>query len=199
MFNKIKNGFLNGLGFGIGLLLVYSFYMMLILPTEIKLTMEKFNESNSFYSGNTIDDIDVKIRETSSYQSKHTTERQEKPKNFYQLSVDEKIEMASAIAIGKFQDAEEGLQKAVISEFLKKDPDLEIYYDIGDELPFMSSYQIKSFDKSGLNFIVFFTGNPPIMKSGMTYEGERIRGLNDIPIKLLREKCNLPTSSNSTN
>jgi hypothetical protein len=36
MFNKIKDGFLTGLGFGIGLLVVYSFWMMFIWPSELE-------------------------------------------------------------------------------------------------------------------------------------------------------------------
>jgi hypothetical protein len=203
MFNKIKDGFLTGLGFGIGLLFIYSFYMMFIWPAELERTMKKLNESANFYGQHMTDEIDVKVREVSPFQNKPNPIPRPDPRaefeQFHNLSLDQKIDVASAIAIGTFQEAEDGRHKAIITEFLKKEPNIDLYYNVGDEYPHMSSYPNERGDKSEQSFILFFAGNPPMMRTGMTYHGDRISGLNDIPVKLLREKCNPPSSADPNN
>jgi hypothetical protein len=176
--------------------------MSFIWPAQMKQTMREMNKNIPAFSDSIIEESDVNISEANSHRSIYTAEEREKIDNFYQLSVDEKVELASAIAIGSFQEAEDGLQRAIITEFLKKDPDIDLYYDVGDEYASMSSYPNEheySYDKSEHNFIVFFAGNPPMMRTGTTYHGDRISGLNDIPVKLLREKCNPPSNTKPNN
>ncbi len=107
---------------------------------------------------------------------------------FYELSIDEKIERASMIAVADFVEAEDGLQRAIISEILKKDAGIEAYYDVGDEHSSSSFYPREGY-KSGDGIVLFFTGSPAVMTFGSTYSGDRISGLGDIPLKLFREKC----------
>ena len=37
--------------------------------------------------------------------------------------------------------------------------------------------------------VVFFTGSPAMMQLAMSYSEDRIRGLGDMPLALLREKA----------
>jgi hypothetical protein len=94
MFNKIKDGFLTGLGFGIGLLFIYSFYMMFIWPAELERTMKKLNESANFYGQHMTDEIDVKVREVSPFQNKPNPIPRPDPRaefeQFHNLSLDQK-------------------------------------------------------------------------------------------------------------
>lgn len=78
--------------------------------------------------------------------------------------------------------------KAVITEFLKKDANVTIYYGMGDEYP-SSSYYPKEKTGYGDGVVIFFTGSPAMIKMSMTYSGDRIHGLGDLPVELLRKKC----------
>ena len=109
-------------------------------------------------------------------------------KPFHELSLEDQIKQASVIAIAKYQKSSDGKMKAIINEFLKKEPGTTIYYNIGDEYP-GSSYYTKENTMYGDGIIIFFTGSPAIMKMSMTYSGDRIRSLGDIPIELFRKKC----------
>jgi hypothetical protein len=105
----------------------------------------------------------VKLREASPRQNKPTPEEEFKVENFHELTVDEKIAASSVIAIGSFEKADDGKDRAIISEFLKKEPGVDMYYEVGDELTFMSSYPDEheySFDKSKHSFIAFFCWQP---------------------------------------
>ena len=55
----------------------------------------------------------------------------------------------------------------------------------------MSGLSVNSDDEAifGDGAVVFFMGSPATMKMAVTYTGDRIHGLGDIPIELLREKC----------
>ncbi len=78
--------------------------------------------------------------------------------------------------------------KAVIKEFLKKEPGTTIYYSVGDVYESMHHAPIENTSyEDGL--IIFFTGSPATMKMSMTYSGNRIHGLGDLPIELLKNKC----------
>lgn len=107
---------------------------------------------------------------------------------FHELGLDEQIERASVIALAKYERAADGKMKAIIKEFLKKAPDTTIYYDIGDEYP-SASYYPKEGRGYGDGLVIFFTGSPAMMKMSMTYAGDRIHSLGDLPVELLREKC----------
>lgn len=112
-------------------------------------------------------------------------------KPFYELGIDEQIKRASVIALARYERASDGEMKAVIKEFLKKEPNVQIYYKVGDEYA-PSSYYPGGKTVYGDGVVIFFTGSPATMQLSMTYSGDRIHGLGDIPIELFKEKCAKP-------
>jgi hypothetical protein len=109
-------------------------------------------------------------------------------KQFHEFSIEEKIQKASVIALAKYEKADDGKMKAIITEFLKKDANTEIYYKVGDEYS-SSSYYPSDKHGHGDGVVIFFVGSPAEMRSAASYYGDRIAGLSDIPIKLFRKKC----------
>lgn len=108
--------------------------------------------------------------------------------NFGELSIEEKIEKSTVIALARFEPSADGRVKAVFSEFLKRNPDTEFYYKIGDEYP-SAAYYPKEHVNYGDGLVIFFVGSPARDQMSMSYSGNRIRGLADIPIELFRDKC----------
>jgi hypothetical protein len=107
---------------------------------------------------------------------------------FHELPLEQQIAQASVIALVRHEPAPDGRRRAIIREFLKKDPAAEIYYAIGDEYPPGSFYPGEN-THHGDGAIVFFVGSPATMRLSMTYSGHRISGLGDLPIELFRRKC----------
>jgi hypothetical protein len=110
-------------------------------------------------------------------------------KQFHELPIEEQIKEASLIAVAKYEPAPDGQMKAIITDILKKDPNVVSYYDVGDEHP-SSSYYPKDRSSYGDGLVIFFTGSPATMRMSMSYEGDRIRSLGDMPLSLFKEKCN---------
>lgn len=110
---------------------------------------------------------------------------------FHELPVEEQIKRASVIALARFEPAADGKMKAIFREFLKKAPDTTIYYSIGDEYPSASYYPSEG-ARHGDGVVVFFVGSPADMRMSMTYTGDRIHSLGDIPIELFKKKCQTP-------
>ncbi len=108
---------------------------------------------------------------------------------FHELSIDEQIDEASVIALTKHESSGDGKTKSVIAEILKKDPDTEFYYNVGDEYPPASFYPEENV-RYGDGQVIFFVGSPAMMKVTMSFSRERISGLGDMPLELFREKCN---------
>ena len=107
---------------------------------------------------------------------------------FHELPLEEQIRQASVIALARYEPAPDGQMKAVVKEFLKKDPDTTLRYNIGDEYPTGSFYPEAGTDR-GDGIVIFFQGSPADLTMSMNYSGDRIRGLGDIPLALFREKC----------
>lgn len=107
---------------------------------------------------------------------------------FHEMPIEQKIEHASLIAVAEFEEAEDGRMRAIIKEILKKAPGTVSYYDVGDEHP-MSSFYPSSGRSRGDGLVLFFAGSPATMRLSMTYTGDRISSLGDMPLALLREKC----------
>jgi hypothetical protein len=115
----------------------------------------------------------------------------ENPKPFHELSPEEQINSASAIALATYEKQPDGRMAAIIKEFLKKHDGITLYYKAGDEYPEMSYYPSEK-NKYGDGVIIFFAGAPATMQSAMTYSGGRIRSLGDMPLELLKSKCKVP-------
>jgi hypothetical protein len=107
---------------------------------------------------------------------------------FHELPVEEQIATASVIALVRYEPAADGKMRAVISEIVKKDPAVTFHYSIGDEYG-LSSHYPRPGTSYGDGQVVFFTGSPAMMQLAMSYSGDRIRGLGDMPLALLREKA----------
>lgn len=116
-----------------------------------------------------------------------TDESDAKP--FHELTIEEQIEAASVIAVARFEPAEDGRRKAVLTELLKKNEGTVFHYDIGDEYSHASHYPKEAGPGYGDGVVIFFEGSPASMRSSMSYSGDRIGALGDMPIKLLRDKC----------
>ena len=110
---------------------------------------------------------------------------------FHELNYEEQIKKASVIALARYERSPDGRMKAIIKDFLKKDPGTEIHYKVGDEYA-SSSYSPKPGTNYGDGVIIFFVDSPAQMKLAMTFEGDRIRGLGDLPLELFTNKCKAP-------
>ena len=108
--------------------------------------------------------------------------------NFHELPIEEQIQKSSVIALARFERGPDGSQKAIITEVLKQTPGTVFYYKIGDEYPEGRHYPTQR-ERLSDGLIIFFEGSPANTRMSMTYSGERIRSLGDMPLALLREKC----------
>ena len=168
MLKKFFSGVIFGTGFSIAALCVYTAWTFFALPSIINqnLTSEGIStESLSLYQ-----------------EFAYTP-------NFHELSVDEKIELATAILIVRYEEGNNGKYKSVIEDILKKDDGIELYYNVGEVYEDDSHYKISD-EFAPTKAIVFMQGNPATMRFSTSFEGERIRGLGGISLALLREKCN---------
>ncbi len=178
MLRKFIDGLLFGSGFTVAVLVVWCLASYFVFPAIFG--SQRQQETISFQS-------QTSSPPESPFSGANSGGRGvEKP--FHELSLDEQIKRSSVVAIAKFEAAADGKQKAVIKEFLKKDPSTTIYYNIGDEYP-SSSYYPKDNQVYGEGVVIFFEGSPADMRMTASYDGDRIHGLSDIPIELLRKKC----------
>ena len=108
--------------------------------------------------------------------------------DFSDLSVEERIARSSVIILARFEDAEDGRRKAVISEVLKKDDGVVFPFGVGDEYHRASIYPKSGVDY-GTGVVVFLTGADASFTSSVSVHTDRVFGLGDMPLELLREKC----------
>lgn len=171
MARKFIDGLVFGFGFSLALLVVGGLAMYLLAPPDFR----PVQPSVSFSQG----------------ELPPTQFQKEPGLQFHALPIEKQIELASVIALARFEPAADGKMKAVFTEFLKKAPDTTIYYSIGDEYPSASFYPSDA-KRFGDGVVVFFVGSPAEMRMSMTYTGDRIHSLGDIPLELFRKKCKTP-------
>jgi hypothetical protein len=171
---KFIDGLLFGSGFALAFSIIWYVSAYIIYPTLID-SHFKQTQDDRFSS--------EKLPGISSF-----SESRHESKPFHDLGLAQQIQTSSVIALARFESSDDGKMKAVLKEFLKKDPDITFYYNIGDEYP-DSSYYPKNNVGHGDGLVIFFTGSPAMMKRSMPYDGDRIRGLGDMPLELFREKC----------
>ena len=104
---------------------------------------------------------------------------------FDRLSPEERVHAASVIALAKWQRSGSTL-RCVISEILKQTPDTKFYYKVGDEFSRGNQHTAENAD-FGDGEILFFTGSPARLEETVAYRHDRITGLGDMPISVLRE------------
>lgn len=179
MMNKFKEGLVFGGGFGLSFIALWYLSAYLITPMLMESQVQRVNERLSSNIG--------AAPSISAAQRKEAPPKSEIP--FHELSIDEQIKQSSVIAIAKYELGPNGQMKATIKEFLKKDPNVTVYYNIGDEHP-SSSYFPEENTSYGDGRVIFFTGNPASMRMSLSYSGDRLHSLGDMPMELLKKKCN---------
>ena len=171
MFKKFAEGLVFGAGFAISVAIVWTIATSVLLP---------------FATTSRVSPPSRSITAFQEHDGEPAPEVSEQP--FHELPIEEQIAAASVIAVATYEPAEDGRMKAVLKEFLKKDSDVTIYYELGDELP-ESSYYPKPNTRYGDGVVIFFEGSPAMMRRSMSYSGDRIMTLGDMPMKLFRSKC----------
>jgi hypothetical protein len=181
MFKRFTDGLIFGAGFAVAFIAIWYVAAYTLYPMIISSATQVANRELADF-GSTIPS-----------DSPSPQIKREPSKPFYELSAEELIKNSSVIALATYEKASDGKMKAIIKEFLKKEPDAKIYYNIGDEYP-SSSYYPSADRFRGDGVVLFFTGSPTRMGLSTTYTGDRISGLSDIPVKLFRKKCKEPNA-----
>lgn len=181
MLKKFTEGLIFGGGFAISFVVVWYVAAYLITPMFLETKFEE--ETTRKLSG---------LGVSAAPSSPAATEATGAPTvPFHELGLEDQIKTASVIALARYERGPDGKMKAVIKEFLKKDPGVTIYYNIGDDYP-SASYVPKANTSYGDGVVIFFVGSPAMMRMSMSYSGDRIHGLGDLPVELLRNKCKQP-------
>ena len=107
---------------------------------------------------------------------------------FYEWPPEKQIDAASVIALAKYQKNGDRM-KCIISEILKKAPETKFYYNVGDEYGQCSHY-LRPGEDRGDGQIMFFVGNPAEFRFSTSLRGDRLSGLGDMPIDLLKKQIN---------
>lgn len=171
MIKKFLSGVVFGAGFTVAVLAIYTVWMFFVLPPMI---VKGFDAE--LHSGRVLTEGGGVPHE-----SVHTPD-------FHKLSVDEKIDLSTAIIIVRYEKDENGAYRSIVEDILKKKDEVELYYNVGDVYEESSHYTVSDGFVPN-RAIVFMQGNPAGMRFSTTFEGERIQGLGGIPLALLREKC----------
>lgn len=125
--------------------------------------------------------------EHKTYSTDQISDSNTKSTPFHELDIEEQIKQSSVIALARYEKNKNGEMKTIITEILKKDSDTKFYYNIGDEY---SSFPPKTNTFYGNGEVIFFIGSPATIKRSVSYYGDRIHGLGDIPVGLFRKICN---------
>jgi hypothetical protein len=107
----------------------------------------------------------------------------EKP--FHEMPPEEMVARASVILITSYQEDAQNY-KAIVAEILKQDPNVTLYYAVGDEYPMLSFAKEKG-TSCGDGQVVFMVGSPASMRSSYGFTNGRIGGLGEMPLTMLRE------------
>ena len=183
MLKKFIEGLIFGGGFGIAFLGLWYVAAYLITPMLAESQIEQVSNKHLSY-------FDAKTQ--SSHSQGSAIFRPTEPQ-FHELKLEEQIKKASVIAIAKYEPSPDGKMRAIIKEFLKKDPGVTLYYKLGDEYA-SASYYPKDKTTYGDGLIIFFVGSPATMRMSMSYQGDRIHSLGDIPLELFKSKCKEPST-----
>jgi hypothetical protein len=105
--------------------------------------------------------------------------------DFDRLPPEQRVQSASVIALAKWERSGSTL-RCVISEILKQTPDTAFYYKVGDEYRALNAHAKENTD-FGDGEVLFFTGSPARLEEAAAYRGDRITGLGDMPLSVLRE------------
>ena len=175
MFKKFVDGLAFGAGFSIAFIALWTVSSFVIFPAFFESQFSDIDGSEILFPD-----------ESESTAKPNFPMGSDVP--FYALSIEERIDTASAIALARYEPSDDGRMKAVITEYLKRESGTKIRFEIGDEHPSSSYYPTEDRNR-GDGVVIFFTGSPATMGMSTSVYGDRITGLNDIPLALFREKC----------
>jgi hypothetical protein len=113
-------------------------------------------------------------------------EKIEEFNSFHDWPPEKQIQTASVIAIGRWEKSGSTL-KCIITEILKQGPNTKFYYKIGDEYRLGSRPVRDDNTDYGEEEIMFFTGSPASFRFAMSFKGDRLTGMGDMPIAELRD------------
>ena len=171
MLNKFLFGLAFGLGFSLSLVIVLSLWL-------------NYDSSPSYMSQSTGPVSSGSI--TVPYEDKYPF-----IENFSDLPIEEKIAHSTAIVVTNIKKNDEGIYEQKITEILKKQDDVELYYQVGDVYDDHSDYN--EYEDKGRfvpkGFIVFMGGSPASMRYSVSHSGDRISSLGGLSMEMLRDKC----------
>ena len=104
---------------------------------------------------------------------------------FSHLSPAKQVQNSTVIALATYQKSGSTL-KCVISEILKHAPHTEFYYKVGDEFR-TGNHSATDGADYGDGQVLFFSGSPARLEIAVAVHGDRISGMGDMPISMLRE------------
>lgn len=167
---RFIDGIALGLGFGIAFFGLAFVYMQIALPGTHEPTLSGTVGAS---------DADKRFERTFS------DSRIDRP--FAGLTLEERLEASSAIALLRFDGGPDGLQNAVVAEYLKRLPSATQAPQVGEGYPDASYYpggRVSEPDAA----LLFFRGSGAHVTLTQFVYGGRVPGLNNIPLELLREK-----------
>ncbi len=181
MFNKFWEGMVFGAGFSVAFIIISYAADFAISPALLNYKLKQVAIPPSFQTNHSVSTPGVSDAPSSP----------EHQRPFHELTPDEQIQSATAIALATYEKQPDGRMAATIKEFLKKKDGITIHYQVGDEYPDASYYPSER-KGYGDGVIIFFIGSPAAMQSATTYTGNRIIGLGNMPLELFRSKCKEP-------
>jgi hypothetical protein len=112
--------------------------------------------------------------------------------DFHARPPEEMIKRASMIVLTEIR-REQGKHRQIISEIVKRAPDVRFYYKVGDDFSMLSHMPVSDCrDCEGQGAVVFLLGNPAQMASSYSYRDGRIDGMGDMPLEELRRLAQSP-------
>ena len=189
MSNKFTEGLLFGGGFAISFVIIWYLAAYFISPVTIVAKIEPVaNEhlSEDFHIQD--EEVLVEPEDTQSQAPKLPILEVfgDAGPPFHELPLEDQIKQSSVIVLVSYEAAADGSMKAVIKEFLKKDPGITFFYNTGDEYP-AANFSPQKNISYGDGAVLFFTGSPAAMKLSISYSGNRIQGLDNLAYELFRE------------
>ncbi|MEM7708111.1 MAG: hypothetical protein AAF358_21340 [Pseudomonadota bacterium] len=108
--------------------------------------------------------------------------------NFFDQTVEEQISSSTVIALTRYIDGPNG-KISILDAILKRNPGTEFYYEVGDQFPNSEYFSDPIDSRFGDGQVVFMSGSPATMRAAMSYRGERISNLGDMPLEVFLAKC----------
>lgn len=101
--------------------------------------------------------------------------------DFHDWPIEKQIRTASVIAVSTYE-RDNGKLKSVVSSILKRAPNTDFHYKVGDEF-FPGSRYARENTVYGDGEVMFFTGSPAQFCYSASYSEGRVGGLGDIPFE----------------